>query len=118
IVVKPQEPSREAPERPSPSLIGCLAQGLIGVLLFVPLWAGLNFTFGTALDGPIGAVVMEMPCQRLAGTSEPLTRYTLAKGKRASSSTCHFASGPVRVVGQTDGLGFTWREFVYLMTGF
>jgi hypothetical protein len=93
---------------------------LVGCLLFVPLWAGLNFAFGTALDGPIGAFVMEPPCQRLAGTTEPLSRYTLSKGKRRlSSSVCHFASGPIRVGDRpTDGLGFAGREFVYLMIGF
>ena len=92
---------------------------LVGCLLFVPLWAGLNFVFGTALDGPIGAFVMESPCQRLVGTTEPLTRYTLGKGKsRLSSSVCHFASGPVRVADRpTEGLGITWREFVYLAVG-
>ena len=91
----------------------------MGCLLFVPSWAGLNFAFGTALDGPIGAFVMETPCQRLARTTEPLSRYTLGGGKsRVSSSVCHFASGPVRVDGATDGLGFTGRELAYLALGF
>jgi hypothetical protein len=104
----------------APSLLGLLVSWVVGCLLFVPLWAGLNFGFGTALDGPIGAFVMETPCQRLAGTTEPLTRYTLGGGKaRVSSSVCHFASGGVRVAdGQTDGLGFTGRELAYLVIGF
>lgn len=99
--------------------IGLVLSWLVGSLLFVPVWAGLNFVFGTALDGPIGAFVMEPPCQRLAGTHEPLQRYALSAGKgRLSSSVCHFASGPIRVEGRTDGLGFTGRELVYLVTGF
>lgn len=43
------------------SLLGLAVSGLVGRLLFVPLWAGMNFAFGTALDGPIGALVMETP---------------------------------------------------------
>lgn len=101
------------------ALLGLVASWVVGCLLFVPLWAGLNFGFGTALDGPIGAFVMETPCQRLAGTTEPLRRYTLSGGKsRVSTSVCHFASGPVRVDGATDGLGFTGRELAYLTIGF
>ncbi len=92
---------------------------VVGCLLFVPAWAGLNFAFGTALDGPIGAFVMEAPCQRLARTTEPLHHYKLSGGKsRVSSSVCYFASGPVRVDGPTDGLGFKGRELAYLLTGF
>lgn len=117
--MKLQEPFQGA-EVKATSLIGLVVSGLLGCLLFVPLWAGLNFAFGTALDGPIGAFVMETPCQRLAGTSEPLSRYTLgAGGVRVSSSVCHFASGPIRVADRpTDGLGFTWRELAYLVLGF
>lgn len=104
---------------PTSILVG-LVCWLVGCLLFVPLWAGLNFAFGTALDGPIGAFVMESPCQRLASTTNPLSRYTLGKGKgRHSSSVCHFASGPIRVADRpTDGLGFTGHELAYLALGF
>jgi len=101
--------------------LGLLLSWLVGSLLFVPLWAGLNFAFGTALDGPIGVFVMEPSCQRLTGTTEPLTRYSLGRGNkmRASSSVCHFESGSIRVADRpTEGLGFTGREFVYLMLGF
>lgn len=109
----------KAPEASATSALALVLCFLVGALLFVPLWAGLNFAFGTALDGPIGGFVMEAPCQRLAGTTEPLSRYTLGGGKvRLSSSVCHFASGPLRVDGATDGLGFTGRELVYLLTGF
>lgn len=101
------------------TLLGLASSWLLGSLLFVPLWAALNFAFGTALDGPIGAFVMEAPCQGLANTTEPLLRYSLGSGKgRLSSSVCHFASGSLRVDGRTDALGFTEREFVYLMIGF
>jgi len=100
-------------------LVGLVLSGLVGTLLFVPAWAGMNFAFGTALDGPIGAFIMEPPCQRLAGTTEPLTRYTLGTGKvRVSASVCHFGSRRVRVDGPTDGLGFTGRELAYLVVGF
>ena len=101
-------------------LVGLVFACLVGSLLFVPLWAGMNFAFGTALDGPIGAFVMERPCQRLAGTTEPLTRYTLGHGKvRLSSSVCHFSSGPRRVAdGRTEELGFKGRELAYLALGF
>jgi len=106
-------------DQPTSTLLGLAASWLVGCLLFVPLWAGMNFAFGTALDGPIGAFVMETPCQRLARTTEPLSRYTLAGGKsRVSGSVCHFASGPRRVDGPTDGLGFTGRELAYLVVGF
>lgn len=102
------------------SLVGLVLGWFAGCVLFVPLWAGLNFAFGTVLDGPIGAFVMEGPCQRLAGTAEPLSRYTLSRGKsRVSSSVCHFESGPIRVAdGHTDGLGFTGHELTYLVIGF
>jgi len=101
------------------ALLGLAARWLLGCVLFVPLWALMNYAFGAALDGPIGAFVMETPCQRLAGTTEPLRRYTLGGGRsRLSSSVCHFASGPRRVVGPTDGLGFTGRELAYLAAGF
>ncbi len=112
-------PLQDDEAKPTLALVGLLLSGLLGCLLFVPLWAGMNFAFGSALDGPIGAFVMEKPCQRLAGTNEPLTRYALSSGKgRNSASVCHFASGPIRVDGPTDGLGFTGREFVYLVIGF
>jgi hypothetical protein len=88
----------------------------LGAAVFVTLWAGLNFAFGTALDGPVGAWLMETPCQRLAASAEPLVRYALGRG-RASASVCHFASGSIRVDGQTEGLGFTERELVYLILG-
>lgn len=107
-------------ESPS-SVLGMLVSFLVGCLLFVPAWAGLNFAFGTALDGPVGAVIMQEPCQRLAGTTEPLTRYALGsggKGRRLSASVCHFGSRRVRVDGPTDGLGFTGRELLYLVVGF
>ena len=107
-------------KKPTSTLVGLVLSWLVGTLMFVPLWAGMNFVFGTALDGPIGAFVMETPCQRLARTTEPLSRYTLGTGRlRPSSSVCHFASGPIRVADRpTDGLGFTGREFVYLVIGF
>lgn len=103
----------------TPSLIALLVSWIAGTLLFIPLWALLNFAFGTALDGPIGAFILETPCQRLAGTTEPLSRYAIGTGRvRLASSVCHFASGPVRVDGPTDGLGFTERELAYLVLGF
>lgn len=118
--MKVQGPLNGDESKATSSVVGLLVSWVVGCLLFVPLWAGLNFGFGTALDGPIGAFVMETPCQRLAGTTEPLSRYTLGTGRvRPSSSVCHFASGPVRVAdGRTDGLGFTWRELAYLVLGF
>lgn len=102
------------------TLIGLLLSWVVGSLLFVPIWAGMNYAFGTALDGPIGAFVMETPCQRLVGTTEPLMRYTLGRGRaRTSSSVCHFASGPIHVDNRPiEGLGFRGREFVYLAIGF
>ena len=51
------------------------------------LWARVGARFGFDAgafslqafggDGPIGAFVMEAPCQRLARTTAPLSRYTL-----------------------------------------
>ncbi|MGE0421719.1 MAG: hypothetical protein AB7O88_05625 [Reyranellaceae bacterium] len=95
-------------------------------LLFVPSWAGLNFAFGSALDGPVGVLLMEPPCQRLAqrlgGPPEPLNRYVLGqgtRGRRSTPSVCHFASRSIRVGDSpTEGLGFSEREFAYLVVGF
>ena len=78
-------------ETSTSALVGRAVSWLIGCLLFVPLWAVLNFGFGTALDGSVGAFVMERPCQRLAGTTQPLERYALSGKGRWSSSVCHFA---------------------------
>lgn len=118
--MKVEDPLEGDEAMPPSTLVGLMLSLLVGSLLFVPLWAGMNYAFGTALDGPIGAFVMESPCQRLVGTTEPLTRYTLSSGgARVSSSVCHFASGPIRVDDRpTEGLGFRGREFVYLAIGF
>jgi len=118
--MKSQGPLEGDEAQPTSGLFGLALTCLVGSLLFVPLWAGLNFAFGSALDGPIGAFVMEQPCQRLAGTTEPLIKYTLGHGKvRSSSSVCHFASGPIRVAdGRTDGRGFAGHELAYLVVGF
>lgn len=119
-MVKAQRPQADDEATPAMTLVGMVLSWVVGSLLFVPLWAGLNFAFGTTLDGPIGAFVMEPSCQRLAHTTEPLVRYSLgtAGRGRVASSVCHFASGSIRVDGPTDGLGFTGREFVYLVIGF
>jgi hypothetical protein len=102
-----------------------LVRAVLMFLLFVPSWAGLNFAFGTALDGPVGVLVMETPCQRLVqrlgGEPERLDRYVLGKAARGriTPSVCHFASRPVRVGDSpTDGLGFSERELAYLAIGF
>jgi len=79
--MKSNSPSNGVEDRPNSTLVGLVLSRLLGSLLFVPLWAGMNFAFGSALDGPIAAVIMETPCQRLAGTTEPLRRYTLGQGK-------------------------------------
>ena len=113
------QPPRADEPKSTQTLLGLVVSWIVGCVLFVPAWAGLNFAFGTALDGPIGAFVMETPCQRLANTTERLHHYKLSGGKsRVSSSVCHFASGPIRVDGPTDGLGFKGRELVYLVIGF
>jgi len=101
--------------------IWALVRFVVMLLLFVPSWAGLNFAFGTTLDGPVGAFMMETPCQRLAqrmgGPPERLDRYDM--GGRRSPSVCRFASRSIRVGdGPTDGLGFSEREFAYLAIGF
>lgn len=113
------------PQEGHGSPIWGLVRVVVMGLLFVPLWAGMNFAFGTALDGPVGAFVMETPCQRLVqrvgGRPEPLSRYDLGKGTkgRSTPSVCHFASRSIRVGDSpADGLGFTGREFVYLAIGF
>lgn len=98
-----------------------LVRVVVMFLLFVPSWAGMNFAFGTALDGPVGVLLMETPCQRLAqrmgSPLERLNRYQL--GGRRTPSVCHAASRSIRVGdGPTDGLGFSEREFAYLAIGF
>lgn len=98
-----------------------LVRVVVMFLLFVPSWAGMNFAFGTALDGPVGVLLMETPCQRLAqrmgSPPERLNRYQL--GGRRTPSVCHAASRSIRVGdGPTDGLGFSEREFAYLAIGF
>jgi hypothetical protein len=120
--MSPPDKHQENDESP----IWTLIRIVVGFVLFVPLWAGMNFAFGTALDGPIGVFVMETPCQRLAqrmgGPPEPLSRYNLGKGTkgtRSTSSVCRFASRSISVGNSpTDGLGFSEREFVYLAIGF
>lgn len=112
--MSPVQDDKESP-------IWVLVRFFLMFVLFVPLWAGMNFAFGTALDGPVGVFVMETPCQRLAqrmgSPPEPLTRYAL--GGRRTPSVCHGASRSIRVGDSpTDGLGFTEREFVYLAIGF
>jgi len=118
--MKSQGPVQGNEAQPTRSLVGIALCCLVGSLLFVPIWALANYAFGTALDGPIGAVVMEAPCQRLARTTEPLSRYTLGHGnRRPSSSVCHFGSRSIWVAdGPTEGLGFTGRELAYLVIGF
>ncbi len=119
---KHQDNVQEGGESP----VWALVRVVVMFLLFVPSWAGMNFAFGTALDGPIGAFVMETPCQRLAqrlgGAPEPLDRYDLGKGARGGRSTpsaCHFTSRSIRVGDNpTDGLGFSGRELVYIAIGF
>ena len=79
-----------------------------------------NYGFGTALDGPIAAFIMEKPCQRLAGTSERLTGYALGtggKGRPSRPSVCHFGARRVVVGGRIDALGFQWREFQLIVLG-
>ena len=102
-------------------LVRMLLGFLIGGVLFILLWAGLNFGFGTMLDGPIGAFIMEPPCQRLARTSERLTGYSPGKagggGRANSPSVCYFGARRVIVAGQTDGLGFTQREGLLIAGG-
>ena len=102
-------------------LVRMLLGFFIGGVLFILLWAGLNFGFGTALDGPIGAFIMEPPCQRLARTNERLTGYSPGKagggGRAISPSVCYFGSRRITVTGQTDGLGFTQREGLLIAGG-
>jgi hypothetical protein len=101
-------------------LVQVLLSFLVGGVLFVVLWAGLNFVFGTALDTAIGAFFMEQPCQRLAGTTERLTGYTpgrASRGTRSTPSVCHFGSRSVVVAGPTDALGFPEREFQLIVIG-
>lgn len=103
------------------SPIWALVRFALMFLLFVPSWAGMNFAFGTALDGPVGVFLMETPCQRLAQRlgrpPEPLIRYQL--GGRRTPSVCHGASRSIRVGDSpTDGLGLSERELAYLAIGF
>jgi len=115
--MKDQDSSEGAQAEPPWRPLGCVLSYVVGSLLFPPMWAGVNVAFGTALDGPIGASLMESPCQRLAQTTEPLSRYSFGGGwKRTAPSVCHFPSGTVHVV-RRDGYGFTGREFVYLAIG-
>jgi len=89
-------------------------------MLFIVLWALLNSGFGTALDGPIAAFFMEKPCQRLDGTAERLTGYTLgggSKGMRSTPAVCHFGPRSVTVGGPIAALGFRWREFQVIVIG-
>jgi len=113
-------PSSVDEAHPALQVVGLLLSLLLGGVLFIVLWAVLNFAFGTALDGPIGGFVMEPPCQRLADTTEPLAGYTLGRSGRGRSSpaVCNFASRSVIVDGPTNSLGFPGREFVFLLIGF
>ncbi len=59
------------------TLVGLLASGVLGCGLFVVLWAGLNFGFGSALDGPIGAFVVADHWTHLSASRPP----SLASGE-------------------------------------
>ena len=101
-------------------LVQTILRLVVGGMLFVVLWAFLNYGFGTALDGPVAAVIMETPCQQLDRTSERLTGYrlgTTGKGRSSTPSVCYF--GPRRVVvgGRIDALGFQWRELELIVVG-
>ena len=101
-------------------LVQTLLRLLIGGMLFVVLWAFLNYGFGTALDGPIAAIIMETPCQRLDRSSERVTGYrlgTAGKGRASTPSVCYFGPRRVVVAGQTDALGFQWRELELIVLG-
>ena len=101
-------------------LVQAILRLLIGGMLFVVLWACLSYGFGTALDGPIAALIMETPCQRLDRTSERLTSYRLGtggKGRASTPSVCYFGPRRVVVAGRIDDLGFQWRELELIVVG-
>src|SRR5712692_9050783 len=121
----PMQPAEfPSPDDAQPSgwvvLVQTILGLLIGGMLFIVLWALLNSGFGTALDGPIAAFFMEKPCQRLDGTAERLTGYTLgggSKGMRSTPAVCHFGPRSVTVGGPIAALGFRWREFQVIVIG-
>jgi hypothetical protein len=82
---------------------------------FVLLWAGLNAGWGATLDAVIAPAVFAESCQRLAGTTAPLTGYTPRRtGRRGAlveAPKCHFGARPVGMSEATWDREFAAREF-------
>ena len=119
--MKGQDSSEGDQPKPPWTPLGCVLTFVAGSLLFPPLWVGANVAFGAALEGPILVFLMEAPCQRLAQTTEPLSRYKVGRGvlkgrtgASSSPSVCHFASRSVYVDRRE---GFLWREGVHAILG-
>jgi hypothetical protein len=99
-------------------LLGLLAGGVI----FVLLWAGLNWSWGTLIETTIAPAVFDEPCQRLTSGAERLTRYskraTSRTGRLIQRAVCHFGERSTPVNEETWSREFQGRELgLFLVEG-
>jgi hypothetical protein len=99
-------------------LLGLLTAGVI----FVLLWAGLNWSWGTLIETTIAPAVFDEPCQRLTSGAERLTRYskraTSRTGRLIQRAVCHFGERATPVNEETWSKEFEGRELgVFLVEG-
>src|SRR5689334_23684876 len=87
--------------------------------IFVVIWACLNFAWGTALEKFITPAVFSEPCNRLAASTTPLTRYepreTSRRGKLLRLARCNFGEQAVIVYEPVWDREFAGREFWLLL---
>lgn len=114
--------SREVAENEPPGWLTLLKILIVLPLMtgvFVVIWAFLNFGWGTALEKFITPGVFSEPCQRLAATTTPLTRYapreTSRRGRLISMARCHFGEQETIVYEPVWEREFATREFWLLL---
>jgi len=88
-------------------------------VLFCVIWACLNYTWGAIMDHWIAPAAFEKPCQLVAKTTEPLTRYEAQKlgrhGKLLKLARCHFSAREVIVYDPQWSQEFSTREFLLIV---
>jgi hypothetical protein len=103
-------------------LLKILLGFVTGGVIFVLLWAGLNWSWATVLETTIAPAVFEEPCQRLTGAADRLTRFskrsTSRTGRLIQRAICHFGERATPVNEATWSKEFEAREFgVFLLEG-
>jgi hypothetical protein len=103
-------------------LLRILLGFLVGGVIFVLLWAGLNWSWGTLIETTIAPAVFDEPCQRLTSGAERLTRYskraTSRTGRLIQRAVCHFGEQATPVNEETWSKEFEGRELgLFLVEG-